>query len=78
MNQSDEYKDKCIKACAGLSEDVLDGGWTATGIIAYAKKLEDALTLLLKETELSGNGNAKDYGWPKALKAARDALGHNA
>ena len=77
MTNNDEYAEKCVNACAGLTEDALDGGWTAEGISAYAKKLENELTLLLKETELSGNGNATDYGWPEALKAARDALRHN-
>ena len=41
-------------------------------------ELKTALIELLNEVELSGNSNATDYGWPKALKAARDALGHNA
>ena len=74
---NEEYKEKCVKACAGLTEDTLDDVCTADSIIDYAKKLENALTLLLKETELSGNGNATDYGWPNALKAAREALGHS-
>lgn len=30
----------CVNACEGLSQDALDGGWTAKGISDYAKKLE--------------------------------------
>lgn len=30
----------CLKACAGLSQFALDGGWTAEGMNAYAKSLE--------------------------------------
>jgi hypothetical protein len=34
----------------------------------------EALALLLREVELSGNAEAKDYGWPRAVSAARTAL----
>jgi hypothetical protein len=37
-------------------------------------ELYDALELLMQEIEFSGNGNAKDFGWPKALEAARKAM----
>lgn len=33
-----------------------------------------ALKLLLKEVELSGNADAKDYGWPAAIRATRAAV----
>jgi hypothetical protein len=33
-----------------------------------------ALRLLFKEMELSGNIGSKDYGWPKAITAARAIL----
>ena len=38
---NEEFAEKCVKACAGLTEDELDGGWTAKGISNYARKLED-------------------------------------
>ena len=44
----DAHAEKCVKACAGLPAGALDGGWTASGIIAYAKSLEDLLTDLRK------------------------------
>lgn len=34
----------------------------------------DALRLLFKEMELSGNLGSKDYGWPKAITATRAIL----
>jgi len=34
----------------------------------------DALRLLFKEMELSGNLGSKDYGWPKAITASRAIL----
>ena len=37
-------------------------------------ELRTALRLLFEEVVLSGNGSAKDYGWPKAMAAARTAL----
>lgn len=30
----------CWNACDGLPQDALDGGWTASGISQYAKRLE--------------------------------------
>jgi hypothetical protein len=30
----------CWNACEGLSQDALDGGWTAAGLSSYAKSLE--------------------------------------
>jgi len=30
----------CVNACEGLPDDCFDGGWTAAGASAYAKKLE--------------------------------------
>jgi len=32
-----------MKACEGLPDGALDGGWTAAGMSAYAAKLEQAL-----------------------------------
>ena len=38
-----EYAEKCMKACEGLPDGAIDGGWTATGMSAYAARLEQAL-----------------------------------
>jgi hypothetical protein len=43
-------------------------------LIAAAPALLAALTLLLHEVEQSGNATAKDFGWPKAVAAARAAI----
>ena len=42
-----EYAEKCRKACEGLPDGAIDGGWTAAGMSAYARKLEDALNQIL-------------------------------
>lgn len=36
----------CWNACDGLSQDALDGEWTAKGISAYARGLEDRIASL--------------------------------
>lgn len=43
-------------------------------LIAAAPELYEALVLLLAEVDFSGNGTAKDFGWPRATEAARAAL----
>jgi hypothetical protein len=43
-------------------------------LIAAAPDLLEALKLLWRETELSGNSTAKDYGWPKAREATLAAI----
>ena len=43
-------------------------------LIAAAPDLLAALKLLLREVELSGNADAKDYGWPAAVSATRAAI----
>lgn len=43
-------------------------------LIAAAPELLEALKLLMTEVEESGNADAKDFGWPKAVKAARAAI----
>lgn len=48
---SEEYIEKCVKACDGLPNNALDGGWTAKGIIAYAKKLENLAEQIIKSSE---------------------------
>jgi hypothetical protein len=37
-------------------------------------KLREALERLLREVEAAGLGHANDFGWPEALRAAREAL----
>lgn len=39
-----------------------------------APELLEALRLLLKEMELSGNAGSKDYGWPVAITKSREAI----
>lgn len=44
----------CVNACEGLPDGALDGGWTAKGLSAYAKCLEDTrdeLSAALREAE---------------------------
>lgn len=43
-------------------------------LIAAAPDLLDALQLLLAEVVGSGNGHSLDFGWPKAVAAARAAI----
>ena len=43
MDKEFGREEKCVIACEGLSDDALDGGWTAKGIIEYAKKMESAI-----------------------------------
>jgi hypothetical protein len=43
-------------------------------VLAAAPDLLAALQLLLRETELSGNTDAKDYGCPNAIAASRAAI----
>ena len=37
----------CVNACKGLPQDALDGGWTAAGMSAYVKRLEEERAVLL-------------------------------
>lgn len=64
-------------------ENIADQIWPAGGrrrnegadtLAAAAPDLLAALKLLLEEVELSGNAEAKDYGWPAALRRAREAI----
>ncbi len=53
--------------------------WTAEDeanlrLILAAPELYEALALLLRETELAGLADARDYGWPNAILATRAAL----
>ena len=42
-----EATGKYRKACEGLPDGAIDGGWTALGMSSYAKRLEDALNEIL-------------------------------
>jgi hypothetical protein len=42
-----EVMEKYRKACKGLPDGAIDGGWTALGMSSYAKRLEDALNEIL-------------------------------
>lgn len=41
---------------------------------ALCEEMGEALNLLLDEVFASGNGDASDYGWPKALNSSKAAL----
>lgn len=41
----------CLNACIDLSDDDLEGGWTAKGMISYAKSLEQQIDALKDETQ---------------------------
>lgn len=43
-------------------------------LFAAAPDLLEALILLREEMRLSGNAEAKDYGWPKAIQATDAAI----
>jgi len=61
----------CVNACEGLPAGTIDGGWTAAGMSAYARKLEDALNEILT---LPTERIAKAY----VIAGAALALRHNA
>lgn len=41
----------CVNACAGLPDDALDGGWSAVGLSAYAKRLEADLAAVTAQRD---------------------------
>ncbi len=78
---------QCVQACVGLPDGALDGGWTAAGMSAYTKKLEDALRPFARHPDF----HAPD-DWPVTIidearrtagvtagdfKRAKLAMGHN-
>jgi len=76
MNQNDEYAEKCVKACAGLLEDALDGGWTARGLSDYAKSLEiDALRYRYLRSDPAMLLHLSNKDFDTAIDAKM--LGHN-
>src|ERR1017187_2820159 len=77
--------DKYRKALAGLPDGAIDGGWTAAGMSAYAKKLEDALNSIIQygTDTLSGRTDGPDdREWQRGTvlemtKRAKAAMRHN-
>lgn len=43
-------------------------------LISAAPELLEALQLLLREMEDSGNAGSKDYGWPLAISKSREVI----
>lgn len=52
LNEDDARRiSACLNACIDLSDDALEGGWTAKGMISYAKSLEQQINALKDETQ---------------------------
>lgn len=52
LNEDDARRiSACLNACIDLSDDALEGGWTAKGMISYAKSLEQQIDALKDETQ---------------------------
>ena len=66
-----EYAEKCRRACEGLPDGAIDGGWTAAGMSAYAKQLE-------VEIERLRAVKSAPIGYITAAELSRCAAGHNA
>ena len=50
LNEDDARRiSACLNACIDLSDDALEGGWTAKGVISYAKSLERQIDALKAE-----------------------------
>ena len=58
----------------GLKPDAYDRCVANANLIAAAPLLYEALLLLLEEVDASGNLQATDFGWPKAVSASFAAL----
>jgi hypothetical protein len=43
-------------------------------LVAAAPDMYEALVALMREVDLSGNGEARDFGWPTVCKQARAAI----
>lgn len=76
MIQYEEHTVKCLNACAELPDGALDGGLTAEGISAYAKKLEYAIATAYGYLWHVNNepGTPNQYAHDKAAHEARKAL----
>ena len=70
-----DYDVNYVEIDAANGEQVGEAYSPANGrLIAAAPELLEALTLLLQQVDASGNGDAPDFGWPKATQAARAAI----
>lgn len=49
-------------------------GVSDANLTRAARDMYEALTALLYEVDASGNGTARDYGWPSAVFVSRIAL----
>lgn len=82
ISSNDTHEEKCVSACAGLPDGALDGGWTAVGAIAYAKKLEEAIATAygylwhVNNEPGTPNQYAPDRAAYEARKVLRDLLTH--
>ncbi len=63
-----EYAEKCRIACEGLPDGAIDGGWTAAGMIAYAKKLEKETERLRAQRDAWKEVAEHQYGLLRAEK----------
>lgn len=79
LNEDDARRiSACLNACNGLSDDALEGGWTAKGMISYAKSLEQQIDALKAErvglvSEL--NALVDDINAPKdEIQSQRDKI----
>ena len=60
----------CLNACIDLSDDALEGGWTAKGMISYAKSLEQQIDA--HQSAASGEGSDSAEGNAAALDGLQE------
>lgn len=53
----------------GVTQDMIDGGWTARGISAYAKKLETRIAALEQELRNIANADKGEWDDPTQFEA---------
>lgn len=76
-----EVMEKYRKACKGLPDGAIDGGWTALGMSTYTRALEDALNnIICLETDRLANayviaGEALALRFHKISTEEREAFG---
>lgn len=59
----------CVNACAGLTQDNFDGGWTAIGLSSYTASLETQRDELLEKLRfLVDNDSINDSSIDKEIK----------
>jgi hypothetical protein len=66
---TDDSKHACMRAAIEAAMATSDAR-----LMAAAPDLVKALKMLLKEVVVSGNADAVDFGWAKALAATREAI----